>query len=122
MWGVLGRARHLERPNRLQPSSAGRFLGAYQDFLNVRDRVAFGQGPYETTPSYTDITKPDNSTDNAVRPGGTFATGRQNRNGAFEATSVTIDVGNRDGRYTPYFAGSPYYPLTEFAPYPRHVQ
>lgn len=95
---------------------------AYQDFLNVRDRVAFGQGPYETTPSYTDITKPDNSTDNAVRPGGTFATGRQNRNGAFEATSVTIDVGNRDGRYTPYFAGSPYYPLTEFAPYQRHVE
>lgn len=95
---------------------------AYQEFLNVRDRVAFGQGPYAASPSYTDITRPDSSNANAVRPGGTFATGRQNRNGAFEATSVTLDCGNRDGRYTPYFAGSPYYPLTEFAPYQRHVE
>lgn len=95
---------------------------AYQEFLNIRDRVAFGQGPYTESPTYTDITLPDGSTANAVRPGGTFASGRQNRNGAFEATSVTLDCGNRDGRYTPYFAGSPYYPLTEFAPYQRHVE
>lgn len=95
---------------------------AYQDFLNVRDRVAFGQGPYAASPSYTDITLPSGSADNAVRPGGTFASGRQNRNGAFEATSVTLDVGNRDGRYTPYYSASPYFPLTEFAPYQRHVE
>lgn len=95
---------------------------AYQEYLNVRDRVAFGQGPYTQTPTWTDITRPDSSNSNAVRPGGTFATGRQSRNGQFEATSVTLQVGNRDGRYTPYFAGSPYYPLTESAPYQRHVE
>ena len=95
---------------------------AYQDYLKVRDRVAFNQGPYVQSPSYTDITKPSGLTDNAVRPGGNFATGRQSRNGAFEASSVTLNVGNRDGRYTPFFNGSPYYPLTESCPYIRDVE
>lgn len=95
---------------------------AYQDWIKVRDRVAFGQGPYAPSPSYTDITLPDGETDNAVRPGGTFATGRQSRNGQFEATSVTLSVGNRDGRYTPFYNASPYFPLTESCPYRRDVE
>lgn len=95
---------------------------AYQDYIKVRDRVAFGFGPYAASPTWTDITKPDGSTDNAVRPGGTFATGRQTRNGQVEAASVTLATGNRDGRYTPFYSASPYYPLTESAPYLRDVE
>lgn len=95
---------------------------AYQDFLNVRDRVAFGQGPYTASPSWTDITKPDNLPDNAVRPGGTFTTGRSSRTADAQAASITLQVGNRDGRYTPHYSGSPYYPFSEAAPYCREVE
>lgn len=94
----------------------------YQDFLKLRDRVAFNQGPYTASPTWTDITTPSGDNSLAARSNGNFATGRQSRNGAAEATSVTLTCGNRDGRYTPWNSGSAYYPLTEAAPYQRHCE
>lgn len=93
------------------------------DLVAFRDRLAIGQGPYVASPTWTDITLPDSATANAVRAGaGSFATGRQNRNGSYEATAVTLTVGNRDGRYTPGYNASPYYPFDEACPYAREIE
>lgn len=93
------------------------------ELVRYRDRVAFGQSPYAASPMWTDITLPDGANDNAVRPGsGAFASGRQNRNGQFEATTVTLNAGNRDGRYTPFNNASPYYPLEGSPPYAREIE
>lgn len=94
----------------------------WQDHVRFRDRVAFGQGPFVEGPVWTDITKPDGSWRNAVRPGGSFASGRQFRRGDAEATVASVPLSNRDGRYTPYRNGSPFYPLTEACPYERAAE
>jgi len=85
------------------------------DLVAFRDRVAFSEGPYAASPTYTNIT-PD------VRVGATFATGRQNRNGSYESTATRLAVDNQDGRYTPFYNGSPYWPLDDASPYLREIE
>lgn len=95
---------------------------AVADLVTVRDRIAFGQGPYVASPSWTEVTNASDP-DHAVRPAsGPFATGRTARNGSPEATTTVVRAGNADGRYTPYRNGSPYYPMDGAYPYFRDVE
>lgn len=95
---------------------------AVADLVTIRDRVAFGQGPYVAAPTWTDIT---NTADpaHAVRPtSGPFPTGRTSRGGSAEATTAVVRCGNVDGRYTPFRNGSPYFPMDGAYPYERAVE
>ena len=82
--------------------------------LTFVDSIAFGQGPYEASPTWTEVTL-------AVRPGSSFSTGRQNRNGAFESTSATIKLDNKTGAFTPFNPASPYGNLDGAMPFKREV-
>lgn len=86
------------------------------NYLRIRDRIAINQGPFVASPTWVDIS------DQVRNTGPVMATGRQSRNGAFEAASMTIDMTNRDGRWTPFNSASAYYPLSTGAPFQRDCE
>ncbi len=79
---------------------------AASELMTVRTYAAFGADPDdEETWVFTEIT-------NYVRhaDGITLSRGRRTAHGEADPASLSFKLDNRDGRFTPYMASSPYYP------------